>query len=62
MELKRFREEHGHCNVPQRYFKNPSLGAWVSQKRNDFKKGDLSEDRIARLEEIGFVWNVLKES
>ncbi|WP_080121412.1 DEAD/DEAH box helicase [Chlamydia suis] len=62
MELKRFREEHGHCNVPQRFFKNPSLGAWVSQKRNDFKKGDLSEDRIARLEEIGFVWDVLEEA
>ncbi|WP_257616739.1 helicase associated domain-containing protein, partial [Chlamydia suis] len=62
LELQRFREEHGHCKVPQMYPQNPSLGSWVSIQRRCFKKGDLSEDRIARLEELGFVWNVLKES
>ncbi|MEB2690595.1 DEAD/DEAH box helicase [Chlamydia suis] len=61
LELQRFREEHGHCNVPHKYPKSPQLSVWVSNQRKDFKKGDLSEDRIARLEEIGFVWNVLKE-
>ena len=61
LELKRFQEEHGHCKVPQRYPQNPQLGSWVSNQRADFKKGDLSEDKIARLEEIGFVWDVLEE-
>ncbi|WP_082192338.1 DEAD/DEAH box helicase [Chlamydia suis] len=62
LELKRFREEHGHCNVPHKYPKSPQLAVWVSNQRKDFKKGDLSEDRIARLEEIGFVWRVLEEA
>ena len=61
LELKRFQEEHGHCKVPQRYPQNPQLASWVSNQRKDFKKGDLSEDRIARLEELGFVWDVFEE-
>ncbi|WP_080132990.1 DEAD/DEAH box helicase [Chlamydia suis] len=62
LELKRFREEHGHCKVPQRYPQNPQLASWVSKQRVDFKKGDLSEDRIARLEELGFVWDITEEA
>ncbi|WP_257616910.1 helicase associated domain-containing protein, partial [Chlamydia suis] len=61
LELKRFREEHGHCKVPQRYPQNPQLASWVRRQRSDFKKGKLAEDKIARLEEIGFVWDVLEE-
>ncbi|WP_180375819.1 helicase associated domain-containing protein, partial [Chlamydia suis] len=62
LELKRFQEEHGHCNVPSVYPQNPSLGVWVSNQRADFKKGKLAEDRIARLEELGFVWDVTEEA
>uniref|UniRef100_UPI00214BFF36 helicase associated domain-containing protein n=1 Tax=Chlamydia suis TaxID=83559 RepID=UPI00214BFF36 len=61
LELKRFREEHGHCKVPHRYPQNPQLASWVRNQRTDFKEGKLAEDRVARLEEIGFVWDVLKE-
>ena len=61
LELKRFQEEHGHCKVPHKYPKSPQLSVWVSNQRKDFKKGDLSEDRIARLEELGFVWDVFEE-
>jgi hypothetical protein len=28
-ELKRYREAHGHCNVPARCVENPALGIWV---------------------------------
>jgi hypothetical protein len=28
-EVKRFREAHGHCNVPARCAENPALGIWV---------------------------------
>jgi len=61
-ELTSFKEEFGHCNVPLRYAGNPSLGQWCSQMRNAYKKiqkgmnseSNLLQDRIERLEDIGF--------
>lgn len=50
-----FKEKYGHCNVPSRYPDNPSLGLWVGKQRKAWKKGQLSKDRIQKLEEIGFV-------
>jgi len=66
-QLLRFKEEFGHCNVPQRYSGNPSLGKWCNDMRNAYKKiqkgmkahRNLSQDRIERLEEIGFQWQVV---
>jgi len=63
-QLLRFKEEFGHCNVPNRYAGNPSLGKWCSEMRKAYKKiqkgmktnSNLSQDRIKRLEEIGFQW------
>jgi len=37
-ELIQFNEEHGHCNVPQKYKANPELGVWVTTQRTA-KKG-----------------------
>ena len=53
-ELMDYRREHGDCNVPQ---SRGSLGVWVSGRRADFKRGKLSDERVARLEGIGFVWD-----
>ncbi|EJK57494.1 hypothetical protein THAOC_22454 [Thalassiosira oceanica] len=53
-ELKEYREKHGDCNVPQR---QGSLGRWVNDRRQDYREGKLSNERIARLESIGFVWD-----
>lgn len=66
-QLLRFKEEFGHCNVPQRkYSENPSLGTWCNNIRSKYSKKmkngvytssrALSQDRIARLEDIGFQW------
>ncbi|WP_155265787.1 helicase associated domain-containing protein, partial [Chlamydia suis] len=41
--------------VPEGYPQNPQLAVWVKTQRKDCKDGKLSEDKIARLEEIGFV-------
>lgn len=66
-DLIQFRDKFGHCNVPQRFSDNPSLGSWCTlmrtiynrlQKRRPPIKKCLSPDRIARLEEIGFNWDV----
>ena len=55
-KLEAYKEEHGHCNVP---YNDPSLGYWVgTQRKNFFGRGTpMTEDRIQRLEKIGFEWD-----
>lgn len=53
--LLAFRNRFGHCNVPDKFADNPSLGSWATTQRMIWKKGKLSPERIARLEKIGFV-------
>ena len=61
-ELIAFKEEFGHCNIPQKCANNPSLGHWCDKMRGAYKKiqkgmkpnSNLSQDRIERLDEIGF--------
>ena len=60
-ELQMFKEQTGHCSVPKR-FKTDSghtLGAWVGVQRK--WQDSLSAERIARLNEIGFVWDPTSE-
>ena len=54
--LKAYKDSEGHCCVPQRYEKDPALGWWVKNKSSDKKRGALSEERIALLDDIGFEW------
>ena len=66
-ELLEFKEEHGHCLVPNAYLQNPQLGAWVSMQRRqyaNFRSGEpsvMTSDRIKLLEKVGFEW-VSKET
>ena len=55
-ELVAYKAEHGHCNVPQRYENNQSLANWVVKQRTAFKNDNLSEERVGKLNEIGFAW------
>ena len=52
--------EHGDLLVPQRYQTSAkeNLGAWISNVRKAYKKGDLSSDQIEKLESIDMVWDV----
>ena len=52
-ELVRYKAKHGDCNVPRRH---RQLGMWVSKQRQQYKKGKLSQDRVDRLNIIGFKW------
>ena len=56
-----YKEDHGHVLVPRGYktADGYSLGNWVCAQRIAKSKGKLSEDRIRRLESLGFVWDVL---
>lgn len=57
LELCKFKEEYGHCNVKQRYPKNPKLATWVNTQRDQHKEGKCSLERVKKLEELGFVWD-----
>lgn len=56
-ELMEYREEHGDCRIPKAYAPNKSLANWVRNMRQQRKKGKISDERIARLDELGFAWS-----
>ena len=56
VELKAYRREHGHYQVPSRSKKDPSLGYWVHYQRVLHRSGRLNAARKRRLEQIGFDW------
>jgi hypothetical protein len=62
-ETLKYKEQFGNANVSVKY-KTPDgykLGSWQSMKRIQYKKGIIASDRIKRLSEIGFVWDMLDE-
>ena len=58
--LEAYRAEHGNCLVPLSYVTSDGgkLGNWVGTQRQVRKGmgGELSEERAARLEALGFAW------
>ena len=55
-QLVAFKKRFGHCDVPCHWRKDRFFGQWVSSQRNLRKKGRLSQERIDRLDQIGFRW------
>lgn len=62
-ELSAFKAKYGHCNVPQKYPANKSLGIWVNKQRMEYnkridgkKKSSLNDSRLERLQSLGFRW------
>jgi hypothetical protein len=64
--LCEFKEEFGHCLVPNKYPANPKLGRWVMNQRSNYKfyqegkPSPMSADRIRELENVGFKWDARK--
>lgn len=58
LELVDFKGREGHANVPQRCASDKKLGAWCNTQRKSYKNGRLSQERIEKLERIGFLWKV----
>jgi hypothetical protein len=58
--LGAFKKVHGNCRVPAEWPENRRLGMWVGTQRRRRKEGKLSQERISRLNEIGFVWDKLE--
>jgi len=62
-ELLRFREENGHCLVPNCHPDNPALAQWTKRQRyqyklkQDGKRSTITDERVRALDEAGFVWD-----
>ena len=56
---QKYRTEHGDLLVPVRYRdKNDfALGEWIVYNRQRYLGGNLTQNRIERLEAIGMVWS-----
>ena len=68
---KKYYEHYGNLKIPQNFKttngyevdeKGYNLGAWISTQRTKYKNDTLSEDRIEKLEEIGMMWNIKKDT
>ena len=52
-QLAEFHAQHGHCKVPM---EQKSLNKWVAKQRY-LRRGDkLTEERIQKLDSLGFGW------
>jgi len=62
-ELIAYRTKHGHCNVPAKFAENSQLAIWVKCQRRQYKlfcageRSNMTEARIKKLSEVGFVWD-----
>ncbi|MDB9950271.1 Helicase associated domain protein [Gammaproteobacteria bacterium] len=58
--LQAYKEMHGDCNVVTGSKHDyTELGNWVAHQRAAKSKGELTVEKVNRLEELGFVWNPL---
>ena len=56
-QLKEFREQNGHCRVPNRH---PSgLGKWIADQRR--RKDVMTQERWAQLDDAGMEWEKEKK-
>ena len=56
-QLKDYRQQYGHCNVPDKWPENPKLGIWVHKHRSFKKQNQLDAERILKLDALSFVWD-----
>lgn len=57
-EVAEFKMKNGHCKIPGNYPENPKLGRFADNMRSQQHNGILSAERIAKLDELGFVWRL----
>ncbi|MBF0110852.1 MAG: helicase associated domain-containing protein, partial [Magnetococcales bacterium] len=55
--LETFVRERHHCIVPDPFPENPRLSQWVVGLRKRYRGGTLEQEKIARLDPLGFVWD-----
>ena len=64
VELARYGNTFGHCNVPSNFPLNKKLAVWVKRQRRQYKffclkkPSSMNPNRIALLESMGFEWEL----
>ncbi|CAJ1950308.1 unnamed protein product [Cylindrotheca closterium] len=68
-ELKVFKQQRGHCNVPSNYPQNAALSTWVKCQRRQYKlfitgssSSTMTLERHQDLESLGFVFDIQSPS
>ena len=56
-----YKTKYGNTLVPKKYPEDQSLSYWVYNQRSKMKNGILSQERIQKLESIGFVWRAKED-
>lgn len=56
-DLKKYKDEHGHCDFPTKSKDHTALSRWVTEMRKLYKAGTLTQDKVDLLESIGFQWS-----
>ena len=65
-ELRAFKNVRGHCCVPANFKENHQLAIWVKCQRRQYKlfcdgkRSNMTQERITKLVDLGFVWNPRK--
>lgn len=54
-EAKKYLAKHGDLRVN---LKRNRLGRWINTQRSEYAKGELRQDRINKLNDIGMVWDI----
>jgi hypothetical protein len=63
LELRSYWQTHGDCNVPLQNSPNPMMSMWVTNQRLKRQVGGhLSKKQEAKLDAIGFLWEVPDEN
>ncbi|CAJ1926233.1 unnamed protein product [Cylindrotheca closterium] len=64
-ELRIFKQQRGHCNVPSHYPENPALSTWVKCQRRQYKlymtgssSSTMTMERFQLLQSVGFVFDI----
>ena len=56
--LLAYKQFYGNCRLVSKSGEYKDLGVWVAMHRQAYKKNKIPKDRISRLEEIGFEWDI----
>jgi hypothetical protein len=66
-ELRMYKEQYGHCNVPKNCSKHPQLATWVTYQRRHLKlfmggkRSSMTKNRFMKLTKLEFQWNPLEK-